>query len=243
MDPVTVTIVTGALGGLGTSGVLYVLGRWPKFMRTVERKFKGTRLGIVGPPQAGKTTFLNYLRHGKFGDEYPVLPTTRRSRAFSFNVDVGGDLRFPVREVYDIPGEYSPNEQVAHIRKTGPEALLILVGLDSSRKWDWFVAYLDRLKIALEHEWSIIQRLRCVVVVLNKSDLITARDRKEAIAHAEAVVNEKLTPILQKNVSRVKVVPCTLLRSQGGERSAGAVLLLLLHLLKSRTPLKPSKGR
>jgi GTPase SAR1 family protein len=243
MDPLTLSIVSGIIGGVGAGAILYAMGHGPKFMKWASRKLAGTRIGIAGPPDAGKTSFINYLRFGEYADEHPTVKTTRRSPAYSFDVDSGGELQLSVQQTFDVPGEFTPHEQVRLARKTGPDALLIFVGIDSPHDFEWLSEYLEQLSLALQRKWSIIQRVRSIIVILNKSDLIASKDKAKAIAQAQAIVQNKLGGVLLNNISRVAIVPCTLFRSQGGARAARAVLLALLHSLRRKTALIPLRGR
>jgi hypothetical protein len=46
------------------------VGKWAR------RKIIGTRLMMAGPEEVGKSSFLNYLKNGKFADTSYVLKTS-----------------------------------------------------------------------------------------------------------------------------------------------------------------------
>lgn len=233
------TVIVGAASGLIASALWASLRHGPKTLKAARRRLAGTRMSVVGPAHAGKTTFYNYLRYGSFAEELPALETTRVGKPLSFDIERGGEIKLQIRSARDIPGEYTPKEQVQEIQRANPDAVIVFLALDHPEHTDWLRALLRELDSALRADWSLTQKLRSLLIVLNKSDLVATPDITSVAATVSDVARSELSQTLGTNLKRIEVIPCTLKTRKHGAAAAGTVVLRLIRSLRDRSTLKP----
>jgi len=138
---------------------------------------------IAGPPRAGKTTLVRYIQYGIFQHAEETQRTYDPIESQRFNLQLGADkkLEVSVKTAVDLPGQYGvPLADAVFERR--PHALVIL--LDVSRELDGdddggvpCAGWLTNFCIRFDQRWLADpgrNRLRCVIVAMNKMDLVPA---------------------------------------------------------------------
>lgn len=239
MEPFSFAIITGIIAGIGTAGIIYLFERSPKVRAWFKRIFIGLDFLVVGDDGVGKTSFYNFLQHNEYADNFPTKHTLEISDKMSFNVKKGGDLEFQVRRAFDIPGPLSPQEQVNQICKRDPEVLIVFLSADKTETnmSQWFRAFLKSLSNSLVTDRKLSDKLKCMIVVLNKVDLISNDEKNKRLKKIESLIDELLKPVLGKNVRLIDVYPCTLYKEHGGEKAANQIVLSIVDAIKIKQRL------
>jgi hypothetical protein len=205
----------------------------PKGLAWVSHWFKGYKLLIVGQPRAGKTSFVRYLHYGTFIDPTHKAPRTRKiKKTAAFTVTMGRDesLKLEVRSAIDTVGQVSAEEHADNVKKFKPHALIVI--LDLSAEWNGKTEYaagfyLTELCIHLsEHlnrNKSLRNKLQSVLIILNKTDLVSSDKTKKWSAYVEALLQSKLSHSYGPKTSDIPVMPCTLVQGKDGGTLADAV--------------------
>ena len=82
-------------GAEGAGAALVEVGLWaidraaPRGLAFVRSWMRGRQILVVGPPRAGKTTFIDYLQYGLFEPEKHTAKTLKTSRSARFDVRMG----------------------------------------------------------------------------------------------------------------------------------------------------------
>ncbi len=153
----------------------------PAGIAVIKSWLKGKTLMVVGPSRAGKSTFVNYLQFGIFQHEQETSKTYTPVHGPKFNLTVGStkSLEVLVKTTVDIPGQYSEVQLATEVLNNRPHALVVV--LDVSRDLhgsggtaEWMTEFFSRL----DQRWQGVKprrnRLRSVIVALNKRDLVDA---------------------------------------------------------------------
>ncbi|MFE2124546.1 Rab family GTPase [Rhodococcus aetherivorans] len=153
----------------------------PAAFKWVRAVAKGKTIVIVGPGRTGKTTFLNYIHHGVFQHNQATNRTLVPEESKRFDLEVGPskNLKLHVSSAIDTPGQYPDISKFVHSKR--PHALIIVLDLSSNLKdpdpAKSSAAWLDEFLTRLDQRWIASRasrnRLRSVIVVLNKADLVS----------------------------------------------------------------------
>jgi hypothetical protein len=117
--------------------------------------WRGKTILIVGQQRAGKTTFVDYLRYGVFGDEKDTEKTLEVERSPRFTVTLGRDkaLELSVRTVVDVPGQVGPIEHANLAFQERPHAIILFTDLtapftgpEEKASSAWLTAFCKRLE-------------------------------------------------------------------------------------------------
>ena len=239
MDPATIAFLGSLLAALGAAGAIALARRVPAVMTWFKRYFAGLHLLVIGQQGAGKTSFYNYLRFDCLTDEYPTHSTHRVSKALSFDSDKGGELQLQIKEAFDIPGELEPHVQAELARKRTPEALLVFVSATEEGAILWLDRLVHHLAIALATDAGFAKKLRCLTLIVNKTDSIAPEEAKRLVTEVHRIIENRLHGVLGSRSRLVDVLPCTLVRTAGGERAANAIILAVISSVRNNRGLVP----
>jgi hypothetical protein len=231
MDPISIAIITGIISSVGAAAILGAAGYSPRAMRWVKRWFWGTKFVVLGPPASGKTSFYNFLRHDQFADSFPTRTTLEVTEFNPFLVDKGGDFKLDVSKGFDVPGDLLPQQQAEIAIREAPATLILWTSLTDVNAKEWLASFCLYLNRSLLENRRFAKRLKCLAVVMNKSDEATPVIIDQRRKDFESVVSNTLRPALGDNIDRVSVLTCTLLKSKGGEKAANNVLLTIANSL------------
>jgi len=236
VEPSIAFFIAGIIGAV--VGAVVVLqaskigGRWRPSIAPLE-------FLIVGHDDAGKTSFLNFLRHNEFADERMTRDTLEVSRQGAFQLVRPGEMDLPVKSILDIPGPLDPGEQLELVRREAPRILLIMVSADNPTSSRWLRDFAAGLRVLLSKDARLADKLISISVVLNKMDLIGEYACGERLAEMVKIVDTALEPLLMSNVRSIAVLPCTLLSGKGGEKAANRILASIINAAKRNRRLVP----
>jgi GTPase SAR1 family protein len=210
-------------------------------MARIRRYFLGLDFLIVGQDDAGKTSFYNFLRLGQFADQWPTNHTTNVSQIKPFNVNrAGNELDLQIRKAWDIPGSLEPSDQVKLIHKETPKVLLVFTSADKPESSQWLRSFLVELRDMLADDSRSASRLICLIVVLNKTDLIIDKTEcDQRISEMKGIVCNTLQLLMMNNVRLIDIIPCTLYLNAGGEKAANAIVLSAVEAVRKNQRLVP----
>lgn len=166
----------------------------PQLTGTVQSLWTRRRIAVFGPPDAGKTTFIRYLR-GEAAPRFHI-PTIGSKVYGRISLDLTGDksIYFSASEVTDVGGEFR-QQWIAVSRRRNPHGIVYVV---DTTKLDLEIAglqhllstYRDWLKEKLRHEIH----LQSILIIINKMDKWTESVTSEKDVLAE--YGDRLGPIL-----------------------------------------------
>ena len=237
MDPITLAILIGLITTVGGAAILGAVKYSPRAMKRMKRWFLGTNFVILGPPGAGKTSFINYLRHNHFADVYPTTRTLTVDEIGSFPVDKGGDFKLEVSNGIDTPGDLPLKDQIGVIISKRPQTLILWTALTDPDAEDWLASICLSLNQRLLEDRTMAKKLKSLTVVMNKKDEVTDEQIKERDKRFHSIIANTLRPALGDNVDKISIIPCTLLMAKGGEKAANTVLLTIISSLIKAKPL------
>jgi putative ribosome biogenesis GTPase RsgA len=149
----------------------------------------GKTLTVIGPPESGKTTFLDYVRYGVFQPAGPTEPTlaVQRSKDFKLKVGEHQTLVVSIKTAVDTPGEGNPHQLADAFFELRPHALVIMLDvsapLDDPKNKFSSAPWLRNFCVQAEQRALGVKakkiRLRSVVVALNKADLVSEQELKQ----------------------------------------------------------------
>jgi GTPase SAR1 family protein len=151
-------------------------------LRRLQTALTGRTVMVVGPPRAGKTTFLDYVRYGVFQHAQETAVTYRRNVAKNFTLAVGPQkaLTVAIKSAEEIQGQTDPVRLAEEVFERRPHALVIV--LDVSAPLDdpndfrssarWLREFCQRAEQEAHKHKAKRNRLRGVIVAMNKADLV-----------------------------------------------------------------------
>jgi len=204
-------------GGAAALRVLITRGA-PAGWRWISSILHGKSVVVLGPPAAGKTTFVRFLERGVFLPESPHERTRRLTDSRRFQVDIGRGQNFTlhISRVTDIPGQDAdPAEYVANLRPQGMVLVLDWSSIETQTEGvDWlddFLLRLDQLFLAAPRK----ARFRTVMVLLNKVDKIQF-DTGDSKTLVKARVDAGMRTARGTDLQHVTVRDCCLVDNPRG---------------------------
>jgi GTPase SAR1 family protein len=161
---------------------------------------KGKKVIVVGPPGAGKSTFMDYLRYEVFDPEQSPEVTIRPRTAKNFKFALGrrDSLVASIKCALDMPGQPDPRWVAEEVFRERPHALIVI--LDSTAPTDdkddqrSTAIWLRRFSKAAEQMAREMRgkrnRLRTVVVALNKADKASEQELQTKEARCKEVLED-----------------------------------------------------
>lgn len=154
----------------------------PKAISWVKSVFFSKSIIVIGQSRAGKTSFVDFLRHGIFEDESDTGRTLEKTISGRFDVKLGKDktLELIVESVSDLPGHVGATEHANETYKENPHAVVLLLDLTSPLKGEpdrssigWLTTYCDRLEMLWRaNKKRKKNKIQSFVVLLNKKDKV-----------------------------------------------------------------------
>lgn len=154
----------------------------PAGIARVRAWLTGKTIVVVGPPRAGKTTFVEYLQYGIFQHADETERTYDPMSSPRFNLRVGRDnsLEVSIKTAVDLPGQPAARKLADLVVPERPHGLVIVLDLSRPLEGDdeatasaaWlrnFCARFDQLSHGMKPKRN---RLRVVVIMMNKMDLV-----------------------------------------------------------------------
>jgi GTPase SAR1 family protein len=206
----------------------------PKGIQYLVQRFRGNKILIVGQPRAGKSSFSRYMKTGYFADQLPPPPRTEMKDAVTpaFTVKMGKDdsVQLEVSKVTDVIGQATGQDHADKFRRYGPHAMLVL--LNAEGNWDgdneycagfYLDEFLGHLALRLSKSPRRKDKLKSLVVVVNKLDKCDPKKRTEFLANAKGRVQEHLKSVYGPKTKDIPVMPCILM-SGDTERTADKII-------------------
>lgn len=211
-------LVLGILGSIIATTIvaLVVYGRSRLSRSRFLRKLLGSgKVLLLGMSHSGKTTFIYHLlyranpeidQHAKTYrmTEYVLLSNTRGVSS--------ADLR-----IIDCPGVLSIETQLENMPRLKPEVIFVFLAADDSESTTWFKNFCIEFSDHLFANSSGAERLRRMIVVLNKADLQSTEAVEKTVHELIHIAHEELRPLLGQNARGVVVLPCSLISQRDVE--------------------------
>jgi hypothetical protein len=206
------TLMQALLKAFGLDTLKWIILRW-----------KNVTLLALGPPRAGKTTFLDYLRDRTLVIEGATAQTFKDKALHHVEIKIeSATLSF--RRPVDTPGMMQPRLQIELFKKWKPDCLVVV--LNAGPPFDgggssvvWFQKFCEEFNSFAKARDSLefFKRLRSFHVLLNKWDLISKDSTKRGLllAHITRIVNNSLKdfPHCGALTEAIHVKPCSLVRT------------------------------
>jgi len=205
----------------------------------------GSEFILVGPPESGKTSFLNLMSEDLYADETPTFKTDDVQKSNDFIAVKVGEQEISVGALIDTPGEHSFETLVENISENDVGNVVIWCGHedfqsgDKARGLNWLKRFLVHLNGYFLNE-EVKAPITSILIVLNKKDLVTAEEKVENENLARQAIQDELGKTLGRNILKIPVVSCTLLKRENGKASAEEVFGKLATRIKSKKPLYDS---
>lgn len=160
---------------------------------------RGKTLMVIGPRASGKSTFLNYVRYGVFQHEQDAQSTYRPQNIQDFRLAIGQDkaLTVSIRKAIDIPGQWNSKDLADDVFERRPHALVVMLDLsapledpnDSRSTAIWLRQFCTEAEVRAHASKARKNRLRVIVVVLNKADLVSDEEFAEKRQVFEKIID------------------------------------------------------
>lgn len=208
----------------------------PKGLARLRTYATGKEILVLGPSSAGKSKFAEYLQLGRLHPEGQREMTygLTKSPTFTLTLGVDGRVALNVRRTVDTPGQTGPVQHAGLVGERKPHAVVVM--LDSSRpiatSVKWLDLFCDRLDTVLRKGHHIRNKLREIVVVLNKRDKIDPAERDELAARVRQVLDRHLAVVLGPDrAAAIPVLECICIEGPHGPALIDAVLACLAERL------------
>jgi GTPase SAR1 family protein len=234
--------MTGLEGPVAGAVVKLVIERaGPAGLKLVSSWIHGKSIAVVGPPRAGKSTFLSYLQYGIFLPEEETDRTYTPTESPRFNLHLGPNrnLSVQIKTAIDMPG---PNLDVAdYVYHARPHALLIVLDLTASlddpndlrASAIWLNDFLARFDQLWRGAKPKRNRLRTIIVAMNKIDKVDQATRDAFEARYREIVDRRLIAAKGSKVSAVHFKPSVMVENPEGTRWVDTILVDMAKSLVS----------
>ncbi len=206
----------------------------------------GKEILILGPGNAGKTKFAQYLRLASLDPEGKREMTYAVTRSPAFVVDLGRQegcvLR--VRRAVDTPGQVGPLQHAILVARRKPHAVIVILDCsgDPLATLRWFCLFCNALDSVLRKVPAVARRLQEMVVILNKRDKIADKEYNKLRQATRKVLERFLT--VAWGETRVQAIPikeCISVQSEHGTALIDGVITQLIERLIGRQ-IPPGAG-
>src|SRR5436853_4470347 len=199
-------------------GVAVIQRVAPSGIALIKSWLKGKEVLVIGQARAGKTTFIDYLQYGLFEDEKETFKTIEVTSSARFNVKVGRDsaLELSVKTTVDVPGQIGPAAHADLAFERRPHAIIIFTDLTSPLRGEpdrasaaWLLEFCKRFELRWGLKGRKANRLKSIVLVMNKTDKVTARQAEARRKVFRKVFDAELREARGQMIEDIAIVPCT----------------------------------
>lgn len=144
-----------------------------------------------------------------------------------------------MRRAVDVPGHHLPAEQAQIFLERQPDAILLLT--DLSKPLDvpggegertWFTDFCDHLSDAMVKHPEAADKLKCILVVLNKKDKSNPADIQAREAVFQDILDKNLKRGWGTRVQSIKMMPCVLVSNSENVAPVDGVIRALARCLQ-----------
>jgi GTPase SAR1 family protein len=227
---------TAAVAKLSVSFIERVASPGIVYVKSV---FRGKEVLVIGQPRSGKTTFIEYLRHGLFEDEKDTEKTLLPEQTPRFDVKLGrqSSLELTIKRVVDVPGQIGAAQHAQLAYERNPHAIVIFMDLTAPLKGAedrssaaWLTEFSKRYEALWRAGNRKKHRIKCIIIVLNKLDKSTARKVESTKKEFQKIIKAELHDGLGKMQSNASILPCVMVSNPEEEKF---VTMVITHLAKS----------
>ena len=226
-----------AVHGAGTLVKLVIERGAPAGLGVLRSWLHGQTIMVVGPTKSGKSTFVSYLRFGIFQEEQEPHSTFKPVESPRFNLELGPNrnLEVQVKTAVDLPGQ--DTDQFLQVYEHRPHALVIVLDMsaplaaphDIRSTATWLEDFFSKLDQRWQGKKPSRNRLRSVIVVLNKMDIADKPRVDEYEKRYRAIVKENFHtahgPRLGDVHFRRSIMVEDPVKNPGGTKSIDAILV------------------
>ena len=121
----------GGAAALLQLGITAIERTVPSGLAAVRRWLRSKKVVVVGQSRAGKSTFIDYLHFGFFGDEKDTRKTHAPERTAQFTLEVGKDktLQVTLQTVVELPGQYGAVAHANMVFSERPHGIVVFTDL------------------------------------------------------------------------------------------------------------------
>jgi hypothetical protein len=206
----------------------------------------GKEILILGPGNAGKTKFAQYLRLACLDPEGKREMTYAVTRSPAFVVDLGRQegLVLRVRRAVDTPGQVGPLQHAILVARRKPHAVIVILDCsgDPLATLRWFCLFCNALDSVLRKVPAVARRLQEMVVILNKRDKIADKEYHKLRQAARKVLERFLTVAWgEVRIQAIPIKECISVQSEHGTALIDGVITQLIERLIGRQ-IPPGAG-
>jgi len=229
------------IGAAGTVVKLAVERGAPAGLAIVRSWFTGKTLVVVGPPRAGKTTFVRYVQYGIFqhADKTPKTYDPTSSPRFNLRLGKDNNLEVLIKTAVDLPGHAAARTLADDVFKQRPHAIVIVLGLDNPLEGDeGTAAWLREFCKQFDYRWLQAQdrrnRLRSIIIVMNKLDLVDAPQLEAHENRYREVMGDEWRSARGPQTDDPTFRRCVMVENPDGTKWVDAVLVDMATSLKRK---------
>jgi GTP-binding protein EngB required for normal cell division len=200
---------------------------------------RGKEILIVGPGNAGKSKFAQYLRFAALDPEGVREMTYALTKSPTFVLGVGGEEGFElkVRRTVDTCGQVGPLQHALLVARRQPHAVIIILdcGADPRSMLRWLCLFCDALDSILRKLPSARRRLQEIVVILNKRDKIDDGEFAKLHQAVRKALERFLTVVWGAHrIRAIPIVECISVWTERGTALIDGVIAQLAERLGGR---------
>jgi signal recognition particle receptor subunit beta len=212
----------------------------PKGLSWARTWLKGSEILVVGQARSGKTSFVDYLRYGTLEglQETPISYDLTKTATFNIKMGRNSALELDVRRAVDVPGQHWPYDHACIVRARKPQALIIMT--DASKPLEggsdqaagaWLQEFCEHLADALRKSSKLAKRLRQIIVVINKTDIVDQSEAAQRMREFRRTLVAVLGPVLGTTAKSIPILPCILVETPKGSSLVDALIRKLARSL------------
>lgn len=200
---------------------------------------RGKEILILGPGNAGKSKFAQYLRFAALDPEGEREMTYALTKSPTFVLGVGGEEGFElkVRRTVDTCGQVGPLQHALLVARRQPHAVIVILdcGADPRSMLRWLCLFCDALDSILRKAPSVARRLQEMVVILNKRDKIDDRELAKLHQGVRKALERFLTVAWGKErVRSIPILECISVQTERGTALIDGAIAQLAERLAGR---------
>ncbi|MCA0133870.1 GTPase domain-containing protein [Winogradskyella alexanderae] len=213
----------------------------PKYIDWARTKLFGKRIILIGPGEAGKSSFIDYLLFGELTDEGDTSRNIAVKKTGLLNLNYGRNEQYTLRLKYaiDTVGQTGATNHALLAYEQNPHAMIIVFDsteYGSSDKNKDALIWSKEFTEQFERQWinnssNKKNKLKGIIVVLNKLDKLTEDDK----SYDDML--EELKPVFKTLVNstknfeqRIRFKKGVFVKSKFGVEFANAVLSMTCKL-------------